>query len=82
MFNCTFSFYNWETHTATSNPTANYTVIAENQGGLLFKNKRDRKILNVDPSALNPGDNSVRTVLTSPKYLQVVLYDHVTRRKT
>ncbi len=46
---CLFSFYNWETQTATSNPTPNYQVIAENPSGLLFKNKRDRKILNVDP---------------------------------
>ena len=44
-----FSFYNWETQTSTSNPTPNYQVIAENATGLLFKNKRDRKILNVDP---------------------------------
>ena len=26
-----------------------FQVIAENPSGLLFKNKRDRKILNVDP---------------------------------
>ena len=76
------SFYNWETHTATSNATANYTVIAENTTGLLFKNKRDRKILNVDPHATSPGDNSVRALIKSSRYLQVVLYDHVTRRKT
>ncbi|KAF6039921.1 hypothetical protein EB796_001773 [Bugula neritina] len=44
------SFYNWETQTSTSNPTPNYQVIAENASGLLFKNKRDRKILNVDPN--------------------------------
>lgn len=44
-----YSFYNWETQTSTSNPTPNYQVIAENASGLLFKNKRDRKILIVDP---------------------------------
>lgn len=33
---------------ATSSP--NYTVLAENPGGLLFKNKKDRKVLNVDPT--------------------------------
>ncbi|XP_075705954.1 cilia- and flagella-associated protein 299 isoform X2 [Rhinoderma darwinii] len=43
------SFYNWETHVSTSNASPNYQVIAENSSGLLFKNKRDRKILNVDP---------------------------------
>lgn len=76
------SFYNWETHTATSNATTNYVVIAENTTGLLFKNKRDRKILCVDPKAPSPGDNSVRAVIAAPKYIQVVLYDHITRRKT
>ncbi|KAJ7382897.1 hypothetical protein OS493_031955 [Desmophyllum pertusum] len=76
------SFYNWETQTATSNPTPNYQVIAENSSGLLFKNKRDRKILNVDPKALTPGDNSARIPIETAKYTQVVIYDHITRRKT
>lgn len=76
------SFYNWETQTSTSNPTPNYQVIAENASGLLFKNKRDRKILNVDPKAQSPGDNSSRTAIETPKYVQVVIYDHITRRKT
>jgi hypothetical protein len=43
------SFYNWENQIITSNNTPNYQVIAENVKGILFKNKRDRKILNVDP---------------------------------
>lgn len=76
------SFYNWETQSSTSNPTPNYQVIAENASGLLFKNKRDRKILNVDPKAPNPGDNSTRTVTESTKFIQAVIYDHITRRKT
>ncbi|XP_033125094.1 cilia- and flagella-associated protein 299-like [Anneissia japonica] len=76
------SFYNWETQTSTSNPTPNYQVIAENATGLLFKNKRDRKILNVDPKAPTPGDNSTRTPIDCPQYIQVVIYDHITRRKT
>ncbi|KAK2552826.1 Cilia- and flagella-associated protein 299 [Acropora cervicornis] len=74
------SFYNWETQSATSNPTPNYQVIAENPSGLLFKNKRDRKILNVDPKALTPGDNSARIAVETSKYTQVVIYDHITRR--
>uniref|UniRef100_A0A1I8HHW9 Cilia- and flagella-associated protein 299 n=2 Tax=Macrostomum lignano TaxID=282301 RepID=A0A1I8HHW9_9PLAT len=76
------SFYNWETHNVSSTPTQNYSVIADNASGLLFKNKRDRKILNVDPNASNPGDNSTRTIIESPKYTQIVIYDHITRRKT
>jgi len=75
------SFYNWETQTSTSNATPNFQVIADNEAGLLFKNKRDRKVINVDPKA-RPGDNSRRIELQTTEYTQVVLYDHVTRRKT
>mmetsp|Transcript_5380 Transcript_5380/g.15264 ORF Transcript_5380/g.15264 Transcript_5380/m.15264 type:complete len:83 (+) Transcript_5380:782-1030(+) len=74
------SFYNWETQTSTSNATPNFQVIADNEAGLLFKNKRDRKVINVDPKA-RPGDNSRRIELHTHEYTQVVLYDHVTRRK-
>jgi len=55
-------------------------VIADNYEGLLFKNKRDRKVINVDPKA-KPGDNSQRVEIKTQEYTQVVLYDHVTRRK-
>ncbi len=36
-------------YSSTSNPTANFQVIADHEAGLLFKNKRDRKVINVDP---------------------------------
>mmetsp|Transcript_5310 Transcript_5310/g.13424 ORF Transcript_5310/g.13424 Transcript_5310/m.13424 type:complete len:236 (+) Transcript_5310:222-929(+) len=75
------SYYNWETQHSTSNSTPNFQVIADNEAGLLFKNKRDRKVINVDPKSL-PGDNSRRIEIKTHEYLQVVLYDHVTRRKT
>ena len=112
------SYYNWDTQTSTSTPTPNFQVIADNEAGLLFKNKvrrrvllrasagadarlcvgaltrvrvlvstrtdsshqRDRKVINVDPEA-HPGDNSARIEISDPKYLQVVLFDHVTRRR-
>jgi len=76
------SFYNWETQTSTSNPTANYQVIADSASGLLFKNKRDRKIVNVDPKASSPGDNSTRIAVDANQYIQALIYDHLTRRKT
>jgi len=75
------SYYNSETQTSASNSTPNFQVIADNETGLLFKNKRDRKVINVDPNA-NPGDNSTRTEITTTEYLQVVIYDHMTRRKS
>lgn len=71
------SYYNWETQTVTSNPTSNFQVIADHDG-LLFKSKRDRKVLSVAPS----GENSIRQVIASPLYVQAALYEHMTRRKS
>ncbi|KAI9334122.1 hypothetical protein BDR26DRAFT_867358 [Obelidium mucronatum] len=75
------SFYNWETQTCTSNATPNFQVIADNENGILFKNKRDRKIINVDPREANPGDNTTRVQIPTKEHIQVVIYDHLTRRK-
>lgn len=74
------SFYNWDNATSTSNSSPNFQVLADNEAGLLFKNKRDRKVINVDPKA-NPGDNTTRTEIRTSEHLQVVIYDHFTRRK-
>lgn len=74
------SYYNWETQLSTSNSTPLYQVIADSAQGLLFKNKRDRKIVNVNPES-EPGDNTTRTELHTKEYIQVVFYDHSTRRR-
>lgn len=73
-------FLNWETHNSTSNSTPNFQVVADGES-LLFKNKRDRKVINVDPKQ-NPGDNTTRSEVTDPDYEQIVIYDHMTRRKS
>ncbi|XP_026914998.1 cilia- and flagella-associated protein 299 isoform X2 [Acinonyx jubatus] len=75
------SFYNWDSHIAVWNSTPNYQVIADNLQGLLFKYKRDRKILNVDPK-VSPGDNSTRIPIQTDLYIQAVIFDHISRRKT
>lgn len=74
------SFYNWETQLSTSNSTPHYQVIADSAQGLLFKNKRDRKVVNVNPET-DPGDNTTRIEIQTNEYTQVVLYDHSTRRR-
>lgn len=51
-------------------------VIADNEAGLLFKNKRDRKVINVDPR-LKPGDNSTRTELKTTEFLQVCVLNSI-----
>ncbi|CAD2214499.1 hypothetical protein AGDE_03653 [Angomonas deanei] len=76
------SYYNWKTHSLFYNNSSTFQVLADSENGLLMKHKRDRKTVNVDPKAATPGDNSSRTELKNCKdYIQVTLYDHVTRRK-
>lgn len=76
------SFYNWETQISQSSATPNFQVIAEHENGLLFKNKRDRKIINVDPKESGrPGDNTTRFNIKCKEHVQVVIYDHLSRRK-
>ncbi|KFU83806.1 Uncharacterized protein C4orf22, partial [Chaetura pelagica] len=43
------SFYNWDRDVSTSCSSPNYEVIAESAIGVLFKNKSDGQIINVDP---------------------------------
>ena len=75
------SFFNWDTQNATCNATPNFQVIGDNEAGLMFKNKRDRKVIDVDPHK-RPGDNTTRTDITTDEYLQVCIWDHVSRRRT
>jgi hypothetical protein len=91
------SFYNWETQAVSTNNSNNFQVIpntidssssstanatALSSTGLLFKHKRDRKLMNVDPTVENIGDNSSRTEIQSKNYAQIVIFDHWTRRRT
>ncbi len=38
------SFLNWDTHHTQSNESPNFHIIPDYEQGLLFKNKRDRKV--------------------------------------
>ncbi len=44
------SYFNWETQKVVNNSTANFQVICDNINGIVFKNKRDRKLISVDPN--------------------------------
>ncbi|BBN04765.1 cilia- and flagella-associated protein 299 [Marchantia polymorpha subsp. ruderalis] len=74
------SYYNWDTKIAIQNSSQNWQVIADNDVGVLLKNKKDRKTLNVDPAA-PAGDLSTRTVINTKEYKHVVIFDHITRRQ-
>jgi len=76
------SFFNWDTQRSTSNESPNFQIMPDHEQGLLFKNKRDRKVINVDPRAESPGDNSKRHEIKTNEYIQVVIFDHMTRKKS
>ena len=57
----------------------NFYIIPDFEQGLLFKNKRDRKIICVDPRSKDAGDNSKRHEIKTSEYVQVVLFDHMDR---
>jgi hypothetical protein len=74
------SYYNWDTGKCQVNESGYFQVISENKAGLLFRNKRDRKIIRVDPKA-ESTEETARVPIKSQEYLQVVFYDHIIRRK-
>jgi len=75
------SFYNWDTQQALHNESPNFQIMPDHEQGLLFKNKRDRKVIKVDPKQ-DAGDNSKRFDITTNEYIQVVIFDHMTRKKS
>ncbi|KAA6379052.1 MAG: putative flagellar basal body protein [Streblomastix strix] len=75
------SYYNWDTQTLKSNSSANFDVIADNVSGLQFKSKRDRKTIVVDPHTPQT-EKTVRRDINTHEYIQVVLFEHTTHRRT
>lgn len=77
------SYYNWKTGICASNDSPNFKVDASSgESGLLFRNKRDRKVINVNPNLKQDGKETIkRYEISSPDYTQIVLYDHETRKK-
>ena len=76
------SYYNWATQHAQLQDSPNFRVDANSESGLIFRNKRDRKQINVDPRNDPPEDGTKREELEEcGDYTQVVFFDHVMRRK-
>lgn len=74
------SYYNWDSQLCYYSDSPNFKVDAGSDEGLLFRNKRDRKVINVNPSE-KPGDGTDREEIECEEYTQVVFFDHMTRRK-
>ncbi len=76
------SFFNWTTHYATCNESSSFQVIPDHDLGLLFKSKKDRMVINVDPRLESPGEGSSRHEVETCEYAQVVIFDHMSSKKT
>ncbi|XP_034231484.1 cilia- and flagella-associated protein 299-like [Thrips palmi] len=74
------AFYHWRMDQARCKSTNNFKVMPDPRRGLLFKHRKDRLRVCVDP-AVAPGPNSTRTRVSSPQYISCVLIDHVVRQK-
>ena len=57
----------------------NFELIADNEAGFLFRCRRDRDTININPDA-QLNDKTQRFVIDTPEYMHVVIYDHVLRR--
>ena len=82
--NTDLSYYNWNTGVCVSNDSPNFKVDASSgTKGLLFRNKRDRKVINVDPEQTDTNESTKRETVVSkfPEYKQIAFFIHQTRRK-
>ena len=55
------SYYHWEAQKTRHNDSPNFKTDASSENGLLFRNRRDRKVIYVNPELDSPGDNTTRS---------------------
>ena len=54
------SYFDWMTGVAIINESPNFRTQADGKEGLLFRNKRDRKMIDVNPNVDDHGDFTTR----------------------
>ncbi|XP_049813561.1 cilia- and flagella-associated protein 299-like [Schistocerca nitens] len=83
---CTdLGYFNWHTRVTKTNSSPNFTAITEPREGLMYEHTGDHKLVRVGArSSTSPGgrQHTVRTSVSSPQFLQAVLYDHPVRRRS
>lgn len=75
------SYYNSRTNLTCHTHSDNYAIVNDYHHGLLFMHKGDRKKICADLNNDKYKGNSWRTMVFSPLYGHVILYDHIVRRK-
>ena len=61
-------FYNWYSNTTVINDSVNFRSDPNAKLGLLFRNLRDRKVINVNPETDEPGDGTTREEIICSTY--------------
>ncbi|KAL4714055.1 hypothetical protein ACJJTC_008409 [Scirpophaga incertulas] len=74
-------YYHWRHGTVRNNMTRNYKPTLDPDKGLLFQNRHDHKIICPDPYQ-DPGQNTTKFRVYSPRYTQIEIYDHTVRKKS
>jgi len=75
------SFMNWAKFQVFGHSSPNYELLTTSSASMKFRNKRDNKIMNVDPMVKNCGENTSRTVIPAEDYKHVIIFDHYNRKK-
>ncbi|XP_071446994.1 cilia- and flagella-associated protein 299-like [Hetaerina americana] len=75
------AFVHWKHGTATWKSSRNFRVILDPKRGVIFQHRHDRKTISTDPQLDSPGCSTVRVIVSDSGYEQVVLYDHLARKK-
>uniref|UniRef100_R4G7Y6 Cilia- and flagella-associated protein 299 n=1 Tax=Rhodnius prolixus TaxID=13249 RepID=R4G7Y6_RHOPR len=74
-------YHNWSKNIKLINHTENIQVMYGSCDGLLFKCKEDQCIIDPDINKNNPGRFSNISRVSAPGYDQIVIFDHIMRRK-
>lgn len=75
-------YFNWRNQKSSLNHSSNYWVIFDPIKGLVFQHRHDRKIVYVDPTLPNPGQNTFRERIFTTFFDHLILYDHFVKRRT
>ena len=62
------SYYNWDGQKASINDSPNFRTDANSDAGLIFRNKRDRKCIYVNPENEYVGDDTERQEIECEEY--------------
>lgn len=74
-------YYDWYSGRTMTNDTVNFKVVTKPGAGMVFVCRLDRRIILINPKIGRSGISTIRIQLVSPKYEQIVLFDHVPRSK-